>query len=522
MRDVTRVTHLRHRLLIIFLFTNILSTVCVIQLANAGILDFVRKEVVSCQPKDRQCVLNAALDIAIKDFSSRDAIAEAHPYAMRAGRLYALAPPDQRQTVRQRWHAAGADMAFFATLDKTSWPLLPKGWLTVDLLKKALDSKEGPDGTNFADFVEFAFPVLLKEDHNAALSLWDEHVKMLWDDAFGTVTEVFEWMANNDVDALERYATRYNFPKSAAYNPWEELSQAAATFCDRGDHQTGERILAVFEKGMQRWKPEREKKAMDWSQLTAGVLGCRGEQAALDLVDPVLAQMNTDVREAREKYQQPQEQSFVVSVIRSRVAEGLIEPLTLHFEEAGHHQKAMNVFAQLPVQQSSMTLGNKAENGVYDMEFVQQSFAELLDLHRDDAFYDTDKRKALSWFLEKYDGANVGRGLEREADAIDMAGEIWPDPLARHAAEKALKTLADRANEDRTARQSAFDRARLRVGAFEKRSRGCEIADTTLTEILADAGGYEFAEQRSEMLIDYLRYLDTGKNGESRGDCIIQ
>ncbi len=498
-----------------------LSLFCFTQFANAGIFDAFGSKAVFCQPKDRQCVLDVALDTAIKDFSSRDPIAEAAPHATRAGRLYALVPPDQRQAVRQRWQAAGADEAFFATLDKTSWPLLPMDWLTADLLKEALDSEEGPDGTNFADFVEFAFPVLLKKERKATLSLWDEHMEMLWDDAFDSVTLVFDWMANNDVDALERYASRYNFPQSALYDPRQALSRAAARFCNNGNHERGERILALLEKEKQGWKPEREKKAMDWSRQTTGVLACRGEQAALGLVDPVLAQMQTDVREAEEKYKDPKEQAFVVGVIRSEVAEGLIQPLALHFEGASQHDQAMKVFARLPVQQSSMMLGDIAEKGIYGMEFLQQSFAEFMEVHREDEFYDTDRSKALTWYLEKYDSNEAGPGIEREAEAIDMAGEIWPNPVARQAAEKALKTLADRANEDRRAKQSALDRARLRVGAFEKRSQGCEIPDTALTEILANAGGYEFAEQRSEMLIDYLTYLDTGKSGESRGDCII-
>ena len=521
MRVAKRLPLRKYRLLIALLFANILSFFCVTQFANAGIFDAFGSRAVFCQPKDRQCVLDVALDIAIKDFSSRDPIAEAAPHATRAGRLYALVPPDQWQAVRQRWQAAGADEAFFATLDKTSWPLLPSDWLTADLLEEALDSQEGPDRTNFADFVEFAFPVLLKKERAATLSLWDEHVEMLWNDAFDTVTLVFDWMANNDVDALERYASRYNFPQSATYDPREGLSRAAARFCDNGNHEPGERILALLEKEKQGWKLEREKQAIDWSRQTTGVLACRGEQAALDLVDPVLAQMQTDVREAKEKYKNLQEQAFVVGVIRSEVAEGLIQPLALHFEEAGQHDQAVKVFARLPVQQSAMMLSDIAEKGIYGMEFLQQSFAEFMEVHREDAFYDTDRSKALTWYLEKYDGSEAGPGLEREAEAIDMAGEIWPNPVARQAAEKALKTLADRANEDRRAKQSALDRARLRLGAFEKRRRGCEIPDTALTEMLANAGGYDFAEQRSEMLIDYLSYLDTDKNGESRGDCII-
>lgn len=50
---------------------------------------------------------------------------------------------------------------------------------------------------------------------------------------------------------------------------------------------------------------------------------------------------------------------------------------------------------------------------------------------------------------------------------------------------------------------------RLWVATVERAATGCELSDGSLAQSLTNTRNYEFDETRVEMLMDYVRYLDT-------------
>lgn len=488
--------------------------------AQSGLFGFLTgTSSVSCKPRDRACILDAALDITIGNFESREVPENTRPHAELGGKLMALVPEGDQQTVRERWKKAGADELLLVDLTQYQMQAAPTDWITVDVVTTALETQSSPNGTKFSDFLDFAFKALLENDPDGALDLFDQHVETIWYKSYSTMAIIFDWMANHHMDAIESYADQYKLPKSTTYDPRDGLSQAAATRCGRGDTEDGERLLAILERDKEKWQPERDMQAMDWSRMTTGILACRGEAAALALIDPVLQQMQADLKRA-EAIKVDSEREFVMGVIRSRVAESMIQPITLHMMEENRRDEAMKVFARLPVQQSTMMLGDIAK-GPTAMQFPEQSFNEFLDLHRNDGFYDSDPAKALTWYVEVHDPHEPGN-LDYEMDAVVIAGKIWQSDISRRAAEKILKTLAEKAEKQPDLHRDDLDMARLQLAGFEKRLQGCDVTDDFLNTILARVPGYTYGEQRSDVLIDYLRYLDIAAAPTKTGTCLLK
>lgn len=505
-------------------FLSSLITACVLSPAivgaQSGLFGFLTSNSsVSCKPRDRACILDAALDITIKNFESREVPENTRPHAERGGKLLALVPESDQPAVRERWQKAGADEQFLADLTEYQMQAAPTDWITVDVVTTALETQSSPNGTKLSDFLDFAFKALLENDPDGALELFDQHVETIWYKSYSTMAVIFDWMANNHMDAIESYAGEYKLPKSTFYDPRDGLSQAAATLCGRGDTEDGERLLTILERDKQKWQPDRDMQAMDWSRMTTGILACRGEAAALALVDPVLQQMQADLKRA-EAIKVDSEREFVMGVIRSRVAESMIQPITLHMMEDNRRDEAMKVFVRLPVQQSTMTLGDVAK-GPTAMQFPEQSFNEFLDLHRNDGFYSSDPAKSLTWYVETHDPHASGN-LDYEMDAVEIAGKIWQSDISRRAAEKILKTLAEKAEKQPDLHRDDLDLARLQLAGFGKRLQGCDVTDDFLNTILARIPGYKYGEQRSNVLIDYIRYLDTPAATSKTGICLLQ
>lgn len=507
-----------------FLFLSSLVTAAmfapVMASAQSGFFGFLTgTSSVACKPRDRACILDAALDITIGNFESREVPENTRPHAERGGKLLALVPESDQQAVRERWKKAGADEQFFTDLTEYQMQAAPTDWITVEVVTTALETQSSPNGTEFSEFLDFAFKALLESDPDGALDLFDQHVETIWYKSYSTMAVIFDWMANNHMDAIESYAGEYKLPKSAFYDPRDGLSQAAATLCGRGDTEDGERLLTILERDKQKWQPDRDMQAMDWSRMTTGILACRGEAAALALINPVLEQMQADVKRAG-SIKVDSEREFVTGVIRSRVAESMIQPITLYLMEKGRRDEAIKVFARLPVQTSTMMLGDMSK-GPTAMQFPEQSFNEFMELHRNDGFYSSDPAKALTWYVDQHD-PHVAGNLDYEMDAVTLAGKIWQNDIARRAAEKILKTLAEKAEKEPDLHRDDLDSARLQLAAFEKHLQGCDMTDDLRNTILARIPGYKYDEQRSEVLIDYIRYLDMPAAPTKSGTCLLQ
>jgi hypothetical protein len=358
---------------------------------------------------------------------------------------------------------------------------------------------------------------VLKSQPTEGLALWKEYFQMLWNDAFGAVTTGFDWMARNDIDALEAYSEEFKLPQSVTYDPRDGLSYAAANYCSRGDKISGERLLAILEDDKAYWKPDRDMQAMDWSRLTTGVLHCRGDQAAIAMIDPVLVQMEADIATKQEMPNQ-QERDFVVGVIRSEVSENLIQPIVLNYIGEGKSAAAKAVFERMPIRATTMAIGDVGK-GPLGMEFPAETFEQFVNSRNGDDAYSDDPSTALKWFAENYDPDAIASDLQREKHATNMMKAIWPAPLAREVAKKMLAALEGTA---RIGRTDDFDQVRLWVATVERHVSGCDLSDESLRQLLGSIPSYEFDSSKVEVLTDYVRYLDTPRNARTDTDCIVR
>lgn len=304
-----------------YLTTGILFLCCIFfpLSAKADIFDWLRKapKPIDCQIRDRLCLLNRTLDIAVNNYNNREVEQNYFHHARNGAKLAFLFPPDQRDIVRARWETAGADEDFFETYDKNLAQMNTEASVTLDILADALEKQQSPDSRSFAVFAQSGFKIIFKKYPHEGFDLWKKHFRMLWNESFDAVTVGFEWMARNNIDALENYVNEFVLPKSNNFNPYSTLSMIAAEHCTRRDDiKSGERILTILENDKANWKPDQEMRAMDWSEMTSGILACRGEDAAKALIEPIIVQMNKDIA-AVQSIQNDQERAFVSGVIRN-------------------------------------------------------------------------------------------------------------------------------------------------------------------------------------------------------------
>ncbi|MEO3998178.1 hypothetical protein [Mesorhizobium sp. CAU 1732] len=471
---------------------------------------FSGSDAIDCTPRDRTCILETALSIQIADYQNREHKPNFEPHAQAAALLMQFIPDGERDAVRKRWEEAGADDEFIRSMDYSLRIALPPEGVTVETLRTALLQQSAPDGEDFAEFMRKAFPVILKDDPQAAVALWEEHTELLWKNAYPAFTDTLHWIALNEVDAFERMAEKYLIPKSALYDGWDRLSRVAATHCNAGDSEKGERILAVLDQERALWTPDQELQAIEWSKMTYGVLHCRGE-AAMAMIDPLFAQMETDIAAVEAKYTDERERAFAIGVIRSEVAENLIQTITLRLNDEGRVDEARELYARLPSQVTSATADSLVNDGILGMEFENDSFDDMIEFQSSATYYNDDPNVALNWYVASFKPTFETCCVEKQyvQEAAEKVGAAWPSAVARQAAAKTLALMDQLQTQDPTS-NGPEDKtlATLRFAAFERLSDGCDLTDERLTELLSEIAAYESGSSKGTALRAYLGFLD--------------
>lgn len=331
-----------------------------------------------------------------------------------------------------------------------------------------------------------------------------------------------QWMALNDIDSFEAYASDFRLPEGGVSNPYVMLSFDAANLCASNSKQQGLRVLAVLEEKISYWKPEREKKAMDRAGLAPAILHCRGEKQAMQHIDDVLEQMALDVIAAQRKFTDEKDQKFVLGVIRSEVAERMIQPVVIWLHEQDREEEARDLFARLPPRAFSMTLGEVASGDLTAAEFPEQDYKQLVEYTADGYFYSDDANLALTHFVDKWDTdfelcCSDEQVLTKITEYIQAD---WPSDLSKRSAKKNL-SLYKRLVAKKPDSINQLHLFELQLGALEKQ-QGCELDDARLSAYQDAVPEYKYNDQRTWTLMAYVEYLQAEKGEANGGECIIQ
>lgn len=159
------------------------------------------------------------------------------------------------------------------------------------------------------------------------------------------------------------------------------------------------------------------------------------------------------------------------------------------------------------------------------MEFLENSFEEFVQTFRSDELYGHDPHTVLKWIIANHDKETIYMKSSIEERAKEIAEQIWPDPLAREAAETLFNSLKSQSEKDPKGFLSDYDRIRLWISTIELSASGCNLSDETLQQILGNIPAYKYDDSRVERLIEYIRYIDMKPLKEKaihNASCIIR
>lgn len=479
---------------------------------------------IDCAPRDRACILEETIGIQIANFEAREYKPNIDPHARTAGDLFKLIAEDMHAPLRERWREAGADEEFFRQLDDYARVEPSLDNITVDELRAVLDAHESPDGRDFGDYTRTAFSALLRTDPTGGIKLWESHRSLLWSDAFSAFTDTLDWTAANDIDALERFTGRYLLPKTALYDGWDNISRIAARHCEGGDTQHGERLISILEEEKAGWKPDQELQAIQWSKMTSGVLYCRGEAAAMTMLDLLFEQMEADIEMVRQKYPNEKEQQFAIGVIRSEVAENAVQVIALWLHDQGRADEARKIFARQPSQAMTATPEALVNEGILGNQFEDTSFDEFIELQDSGAFYADDPRVALDWYVNDFQPTFEICCVERDyvVSSVELIAKVWPDAIGRQAAAKTMAELKrlEGIKPDFNGPENR-QKVILQLAALARKSDDCDLTDERLEQILAAVPSYRYGSSKDDVLRAYLRFLDA-EPGNGNGACMAE
>lgn len=491
--------------------------------AQAGLFDWLGgASEIDCPVRDAECLFEAALRIDLKAFKEREVKQNYSPYAKRAAQMALVSPKMSEDELHARWRESGADEKFFTEFNRQKRRFEEAKTVPLEDLEIIIQNKTTPDGEKLSRYLKRQMPIAFVQQGKPARDFWLKNLRSIWKNGWSSVLPALSWMAVYDIDSLEAYAAKFRLPEGGADNPYEWLSLDAAGLCKSGNKIQGLRVLDVLEEKSSYWKPERDKKAMDRSALAPALLYCRGEEKVMQHIDAVLEEMNRDIATAEKKFKTEKEQKFVLDIIRSEVAERMIQPVVIWLHQQGRYEEARALYTKLPPREFSMTIGEVASGDITAAEFPEQDYERLIEFASELDLYSNNPEVALTYFVDKWDTDFKICCANRQqlGYATDNIKKIWSSELAKKAALKNValynKLIAKKPDEINKMHQF-----QLELATIEKQD-GCKLEDAMLSKLLKAIPSYKYTDQMVGVLTTYIGYLETDGSDVTKSDCIVK
>jgi len=228
--------------------------------AQAGLLSWLKGEVaIDCPIRDAECLFETALQIDLKAYQEREVKQNYSSYAKRAAQMMLTSPKMSEEEFRKRWQEVGAEEKFFAEFDHQKRRFEKAKVVSLEDLETIIQNKVTPSGERLSRYLERQMPIAFEKHGKPAREFWLKNLRPIWKNGWSSVLPSLSWMAFNDIEIFEAYATQFKLPEGGANNPYEWLSLDAAGLCKSGNKTQGLRVLDVLEEKASYWKPDRAK-----------------------------------------------------------------------------------------------------------------------------------------------------------------------------------------------------------------------------------------------------------------------
>lgn len=494
---------------------------------------------VACELRDRVCLLDTAVELAVLRYVNREVKSNWHPHAHEGQRLLSMAASRaDRERYLDIYHEVEAVDEFYEILRRNYDP--DASWITPGLVRKDFSERHSSIKGDFEHYAGYALETLMKRGSEETMGIWWTHLDMLSEVSVRGLAVGYDWLLLNDIEGLNRFHKSYRPPNSSLYDLYEVMAYAAARYCQAGNMADGNTALGLLETELKRQLAgtnlDLGHYVIDYAPTVEPVLYCRGEAAALVRLDEVMALTDRALNHAKIFYIEEDERGFVSSVIRSEVGEGSTVPFALWLHRQGREEEAARILARMPYFGSSTTIGGMVENGILSLEANKTRLEEVVSFYWGMELYSENPTVVLIWFMRDFNEAHLAECCNQKQKmeyVLDAAAKIWPKPQAVDAAKRALLFLNILQSTDNLALHERhwFE---IRHAQVEKEKSGCAVSDEKLRGWLDAINSYPSLVKRaygksaypgdwhqSMVLEQYLGYIAATPNGTG-GPCLIQ
>ncbi len=308
------------------------------------------------------------------------------------------------------------------------------------------------------------------------------------DGLYRTIT----WMARNDLGRLEAYLEAHN-PRSTVYfSPSAHLFRVAAELCDNG--QDGKSLAEIALKDL---LSTRISSTERFAIPMRAVVACDGMEAAYEQLDDMFLSQSKDLERQKAR---GQDGIFMIQRIVRAVNDDGLAPVLLRLHDNGQNTEAIALAGRLlPEAQVVISIDEDREVSIEE----SQAQARLADIiaERANASSNLDPNTALLWFTKSFVPEDHISPDDFAVRTIDPILRLWPDPIAKEAANDAIPLLA-------ASKFKTNELLRLKTGIALADAENCVLAETALRELLDQIADQKSAAVRVLATADYLSYLD--------------
>jgi hypothetical protein len=374
------------------------------------------------------------------------------------------------------------------------------------------------------------FKSLLGTDQEqAALDLWIRESNVIWTKGQRTFRHLQFWLALKDPDGFAINTRDFYIAGRHRNEVTERLSLVAAQHCQLGNTDDGLSVLRPLRRqALENKHTDLAARAYTIAEIYRAVLSCEGIDRAASFKAQIDDLATEGYAAIKKNITDPTDQKNLTEFVQRRIEFSTNRVLATRLYREGKIEEARKVF-----EDGQATVGVFGTKITADGDVALTPSLDRAPMRWESFTYDADRdwvrshgAVSLPIFVSDYsfDLQPKYGPDENVKEFIIGISEVWPSELAQQAAAKLMDytTSLKQTNPDRYTYYP--DQMRLKLG-MNAQAPDCTYSDETLRAMLDLLPDYKYADQRYNMLIEYVRYLDhaaAAKPTDGDGLCLLE